>query len=1036
MRESVVVDALARLRAAADAAQAGWLPSEWTRVDGPGPDSYGMKRIRVIGPRGQFDEPLALAPGTSVAVECDIALPAEIAGVATEGDRLEMTVWSLFPTSLHHVAADGATRSLLEEEVPVAASGPALLTVVEDLRPSGNGRLRAEVHPFDNQVYRQWNWFSFTTPRLRARFELLDIAWAQLFLADALASSDDERKAVDAAARIVPHECVTTDGAGLVASLEEMAAALNPVAGKVESLKVHLIGHSHIDMNWLWRWPDTVQVIRRDFRSVVSLMDDYPEMRFTHSQPATYAVIRDEEPELFQKVKEHIASGRWEPATAQWVEGDTNMASPEATARHFLESVAFSREQLGVEPRVILAPDTFGHAGNLPQIAASAGVRVYYHHRCNPGRAFGTSWPAYWWEGQDGTRLLGVTSFTYSGQVTAGAIATAALDLGHRKGLPAGIFFYGVGDHGGGPTRESLDTLRRLQATPLLPEAACSTLQAYADDVVTSGAALPVHRGESTTTFEGCYTTHADTKLFNREGENLLQTAESVTALAGVDHRAALSDAWRTVLFNQFHDILDGSAIAEVYADQAIEHERVKAAAARATDDALAVLHRGLPEGTLAVTNPSAWERREPVSVDGTDLPDGALVAECDDGTAVPAQARGGVVTFVARVPAFSTVGYTFRPGDAGADLAGERVTIDTGSEVRDWYTVETPVFTARVRADSGIVASLLDKRTGRELVPNGLIDFRPELALGVLQVLDERPHPMSSWDLREVHTEHSLLSGADVEVVETGPVRLVLEARHRVRQSQVTSRVTFYKELARVDFDVDVDWQEPGNADVGVPDLKIAFNARTRRPEAWFETPFGAVERAPDGMEVPALRWAAITGEDGGFAVFNDSKYGHDALGTRLRVSVVRTTYDPDPASDIGQHHARFSLVPLVGDWRDAAVTQQAQAFNEPLLVRRVGEPGEPLGELGQWRPQVADGAVVTAVVKLARQGTGRVLRLYESVGRPGVTEIGGIPDSAEVWEVSVTEDRLTRLPVDGGRVQLGFRPWQVRSILVEVQQ
>lgn len=1045
MPESFAVDALARLRAAADLVQAGWLPTEWRRVSGPGPDRYSMKPIRVVGLRGQFEEPLALAPGTSLAVECDLDLPAEIAGVPTAGDPLEMSVWSLFPTSLHHVAADGVERSLLEDEIPVAASGPALLTVVPALAangdPNSNGKLRAEVHPFDNEVYKQWNWFSFTTPGLRARFELLDVAWAQLSLADALASSDEERKAVEAAARLVPDQCTTSDEAGLTRALHDMAEALAPVAGKVESLKVHLIGHSHIDMNWLWTWPDTVQVIRRDFRSILALMDDYPEMHFTHSQPATYVVVRDEEPELFEKVKAHIASGRWEPATLQWVEGDTNMASSEATARHFLESVAFSRDELGVEPRVILAPDTFGHAGNLPQVAASAGTRVYYHHRCNPGRPFGTSWPAYWWEGQDGTRVLGVTSLTYSGQITAGNLATAALEWGHRKGLPTGIFFYGVGDHGGGPTRESLDTLRRLQALPLLPSAQCSTLQNYADDVVTSGAALPVHRGESTTTFEGCYTTHADTKLFNREGENLLQTAESLAAIAGVDHRAGLSNAWRTVLFNQFHDILDGSAIAEVYRDQAVEHDAVRAAAAKAIDDALDVLQSGAPAGSIAVTNPLAWERFEPVSVDELGLPDGALVAEAEDGTTTPAQSAGGVVTFLARVPAFSTVAYTLRaaePGEVPADLHAERLTIDTGSDIRDWFDIETPVFKVRVRADSGVVVSLFDKRTGRELVPNGLMDFRPELGFGVLQLLDERPHPMSSWDMREVHNEQSLLSGAEVRVVESGPVRMVLESHHSVRHSSVTCRLVTYRSLARLDFELDVDWQEPGNAEVGVPDLKLSFNGRTRRPQAWYETPFGAVERSADGMEVPALRWAAVVGEDGGFAVLNDSKYGHDVLGTRLRATVVRTAYDPDPASDIGRHRCSFSLVPLTGDWRDAAITQQAQGFNQKLLARRVerAQEGGRVGELGAWRPSISEGPVVAAVVKVARQGRGRVLRLYESTGRAATTELAGVADNAEVWEITVAEDRVQRLDVESGRVHLAFRPWQVRTILVEAAQ
>jgi alpha-mannosidase len=1028
MTTDIVNDALRRLRDAADLANAGWLPSDWQRVEGPGPDRYDMKRTNVLGPLGMFDEPLALEAGGRIVVDCALDVPARIAGVDTAGDPLLLTVWSIFPIGLQHLAHDGASRFLLDEEIPPAASGPVLLTVVPELAEGHNGRLRADVRTFDTQVYKQWNWFSFTTPGLQARFEVLDVAWAQLFLADALGATDAERKAVDAAARLVPEELVEVEGGPLAAALDEMAAALSPVAAKVAALSVHLVGHSHIDMNWLWTWPDTVEVIKRDFRSVLSMMDDYPEMRFTHSQPATYVVIRDEEPALFEKVLGHIASGRWEPATMQWVEGDTNMASSEATARHALEGVSFAREELHTEPHVFLAPDTFGHAGNLPQVTAGAGTRVYYHHRCNPGHATGTIWPAYWWEGQDGTRLLAVSTPTYNGHITAGDLAKTVISLGTEHGLTSALYFYGVGDHGGGPTRESLDVLRRLQKQPLLPRAECSTLQAYAADVVASGAPLPVHRGESSTTFEGCYTTHADTKRFNREGENLLQTADALTALAGVDERSTLDVAWRTVLFNQFHDIFDGSAIAEVYRDQAVDHAAVVEAAGAATDAALAVLHDGLPAGCVAVTNPHAWACAEPVLVTATG--DGPLAAVADDGEVLSTQATAGGVWFVPEVPGFSTRTFRFEAAEAApADL----VVRDFEAGKRRWIDVETPLLRARVRTESGIITSLVDRRTGRQLVPRGLVDFRPELALGVLQLQDERHHDMSSWDIREVHTEQSLLTGAVTTVVEKGPLRVVLEVVHTVRSSTITERITFHRDLARVDFDVDVDWQEPGDKEVGVPDLKVSFNTTTRRPQAWFETPFGAVERAPDGMEVPALRWAAIVGEEGGIAVVNTDKHGYDALGTRLRLTLVRTAYDPDAASDIGRHHTSFSLLPVAGDWRGARLTQLAAGRNQPLVAREVGAPAGATSLLGPWQPTVTDGPVVASALKLARRGSGRVLRLYESTGVAASTEIAGIPAGAEVWEVSIVEDRLRRLPVDAGRLHLAFTPWQVRTLLVD---
>ncbi|HZQ26534.1 MAG TPA: hypothetical protein VFA94_02440, partial [Acidimicrobiales bacterium] len=528
--------ALDHLRAAADQARAGWLPQRWERIDGPGPDGYAVTRFPSLhGPMGGIDGDLALEPGQELTIRCDLP----------DGERLDLMLWSLFPTAVRQ-----GGRSLLDDDVPPAACGPALIP----LEPGG--RLELTVRAFDHQLYRPWHWFRFTTTEQRRRFEELDVAWAQLYLADALAVTAGERAAVGMAA-----------GHAAVGRYAAMVEALAPLGERIAAREVHLVGHSHIDLNWLWRMPDTVQIVLRDIRSVLALLDDYPEMTFTHSQPASYRMVQEHAPELFSRIRAHIAAGRWEPATLQWVEGDTNMASSEATARQALEAVLYARTELGASPTVLLAPDTFGHAGNLPQIVASAGGRFYYHHRCNPG------WPAYWWEGQDGTRLLAVSTPTYSGDITAGDLARAAVAGGDSL---VSMHFYGVGDHGGGPTREALDALRRLQGQPLLPTARCSTVARYAEAV--SADNLPVHRGESATTFEGCYTTHADTKRFNRHGENLLQTAETLAALAGHDDAERLGDlveAWRTVLFNQFHDILDGSAIREVYEDQAADFEAV-----------------------------------------------------------------------------------------------------------------------------------------------------------------------------------------------------------------------------------------------------------------------------------------------------------------------------------------------------------------------------------------------------------------------------------------------------------------------------
>lgn len=1013
MPSPTITAALDRLRAAADQAHAGFPATQWTVV---GSDAS----IKLNG-SGGF-EGLTFEPGRDVTLRCTLDLPADVLGVPLAGDPLEATLFSLYPCEILH---DGAL-AFGEEGVPVAA-GPALFQLISELKSGANGALEVRIRIPNNQTTPWFN-LKLTTPGLRARFEALDVAWARLALAEEFAATTAQKRAVEEAAALVPTE-LTGDGAALQGALARMAERLADIAPEVAKLRVHLVGHSHIDMNWLWTWPDTRNVILRDFRSVLALMEEFPELTFSHSQPATYEVVREEDPALFDAVLQRIREGRWEPFTTTWVEGDVNMASGEALARQVLQGVRYSREVLGRSPCVLHEPDTFGHSANLPQIAASAGARFYYHHRANPGQE--DQWPAYWWEGQDGTRILGISTPSYNGDILARDLAHAAIKA-HRSGLAAGLHFHGIGDHGGGPSRQNLLALRRFQQTPGLPTAFCSSLEAYGEEILRSGAALPVWRGESGTIFEGCYTTHADTKLYNRHGENLLTTADALAAIAGMDRNEALTPAWRTVCFNQFHDIFDGSAIHEVYEKNRTDFEEVRAAAQSVSAEALRVLEAGLPKGHIAVTNPLGHDREDWVTVEGLTGSGAALLVGAHGHHTVGQYSASGL-GFLARVPAFGTVSYeaTSLAGAATGDLTAA----DAGIYIR----VETPLLRAVVRKDCGVIVSLVDKRVGRELVGFGMrrasdyVDTaRPELALNVFQVTDEAPHGMTAWQLHEVHTEHSLICGATTTIVEQGPARVVLQVEHRVRSSTILERIIFYRDLARVDFEADIDWKEVGGGEVGVPGLKVAFTAHLPECHAWFETPFGAVRRPADGLETPALRWVDVGGPEYGMAVLNDCKYGHDVLGCRARITLIRSAYDPDAISDKGRHQVRFSLLPHVGAWQDAGVVPQAAGFNQPLIAS-VASGGDASAR-PRFRPRLSGGAgVQIASLKVAADGWGKVIRLYEATGRSGLVTLSGLPVDANVWEVSLTEDRIAALPNDAGSVSLAFRPWQVRSVLVE---
>jgi len=300
-----------------------------------------------------------------------------------------------------------------------------------------------------------------------------------------------------------------------------------------------------------------------------------------------------------------------------------------------------------------------------------------------------------------------------------------------------------------------------------------------------------------------------------------------------------------------------------------------------------------------------------------------------------------------------------------------------------------------------------------------------------VLQLEDEHPHPMSAWHLDEVHTTHSLLRGAQTSLVESGPARLVFEVTHQVRSSKIKQSIIFYRDLSRVDFRTTLDWQELGSPEAGVPNLKAAFTAHLLETQAWYETPFAAVQRPGDGLEVPALRWADVGGPEYGIALLNDSKYGYDALGARLRLTLVRSGYDPDAISDVGQHDINYSLLAHPGDWRAANVVRHAAGYNQPLLARQVKDGAASTPGV---RFEI-DGApsVVPACVKWAYKGSGQVLRLYESAGQAVEAEVCGVPAGARAWETTIAEDRLRECAVVNGRVRLAFRPWQIITLLFE---
>ncbi len=407
------------------------------------------------------------------------------------------------------------------------------------------------------------------------------------------------------------------DQEGFQASLDASLAGLAPFSKLAKQYTIYLVGHAHIDMNWLWLWPETKHVCRITWDQALKFMDEFPEFRFTQSQPGAYIAIEEESPELFARMQAAVARGQWEPAGASWVEGDTNMASGEALARQCLLTDRYYMDKFGKRSRVAWLPDNFGHAWTVPSIFADAGYKYFYF--CRAGKGI----PTFWWTGPDGQRLLAYNHRWYNEQFRASR-GVVPLQVESAVGVPACMIVYGVGDHGGGPTRIDIETAKRLQADPVFPTVKFATAEDYFQDTEKqSGDVLPVVNDELNFTFEGCYTSHSDVKRWNRDSENILPVAESIAAIAGHwGHEypgQAFTQAWRNTCFNQFHDLLPGTAIHDSYKYSGELYEQAMSLASGAIDTGLETLTdrvdtRGEGQAIL-VWNPVAWDRRECVEV-------------------------------------------------------------------------------------------------------------------------------------------------------------------------------------------------------------------------------------------------------------------------------------------------------------------------------------------------------------------------------------------------------------------------------------
>lgn len=822
------------------------------------------------------------------------------------------------------------------------------------------------------------------------------------------------------------------------AVLHEAQAALAHTHPAMERYTGHLVGHAHIDLQWLWEWQEGIIAAHDTFSQAIKFMDEFPGFTFSQSSSCLYQTTEENYPDLFKQIQEKVKAGQWEVVGGRICEGDTNMISPESTAMHFLYGQRYFREKLGKSAIVGWEPDTFGHNLQMPQILKMGGCNYYYFCRGGKGK------PLFWWKGLDGTKILTfdepASGSWYNSDLSYKQFQEM-LDFQENTGSKDMLWVYGVGNHGGGPTREYINVAESWMKDPSKPKVQFSTATQFFKKLETYDLAkIPVVDEELNPVFDGCYTTHSEVKQLNRQAEAITTSAEAIAAIASLQGfkypGSNFRRNWEDICINHHHDTLPGSGIHAPY-------ENTKIMLGRVIADDRDIINRAMQTMTLRVTpnkgginvmvcNPLGWSRSGWVQTllvhSGWDGGERLNPAQCaafgPDGKASAVElldAPSRRARFWADdVPAFGYKVFQIKnsvPEPIRYKLIGSAATIETSSYV------------AKFDESKGAISSLVDKRTKKELVaPGG--------HLGLPEVHWEDPAGMSAWVLGKISKFETLPTYTGGGFTEVGGELqwtskfILLKRKGDYGDSVLSQTFHFDPKTDEIWVDVDCDWEAIGNPQTPNPLIRVAFQTAFQNPTATYQIPFGAIVRPTDAKECAALEWGDLSDGDSGLAILNDSKHGYNADGSTLRLSLIRSSFEPDPVPNPGMHHWRYAVAPHKGSWAASGISRAAAEFNQPMYGATVpfdAKGDQPL----QWSLlSFSDPTVVPTVLKKAEDDGDFVVRFYQASPSEskGKIEIN-VPTKTASW-VNFVEDHLGPAAVANKSVDTGMHGFEIKSL------
>jgi alpha-mannosidase len=834
--------------------------------------------------------------------------------------------------------------------------------------------------------------------------------------------------------------------------LEQLAAAAAQRIAPLLALKnaptvpqVHLVGGAHIDHAWLWTIAESERKAARTYSTMLRFMEEYPDFVFIQSQPCQLEIVKKEYPDVFAQIKAAYKTGNWEPNGGMWVEADCNITGGESLIRQFLVGKQVTKELLGYDADTLWLPDVFGYAAALPQILAGCGIRYFVTSKINWNDTTRFPYETFIWRGIDGsgvkTHYISSRMQGYNGKVSPASLAEIWNEVQHKEVQSAVVKPIGEGDGGGGTTREDLEMARRLVDLEGAPRSGWKKVSEALDDIFSGDIKdFPEWRGELYLELHrGTYTTQAKTKRYNRKLEFALRNTELFASIASLEHGTrypydSLLRHWKSLLTKQFHDIIPGSSIHRVYAEAEADYKDIETSLANIDDKIRAILaDNGKDADTgvgqfVTLFNDLSWERSDPQAFSTDALGksvDTVCALKATDGAVYPLWGYTDLdgkqaVAGAPKLPALGWASFTLVKGTGDSPFIYKDRTLTT-----PFYTV----FFDKV----GHIMSLLDLRQNRQLVADGGC-FNRFISAEDVPVLWEAWDIDSDWT-KYLNEENRLVS---TETIANGPVCFRLRHVYKIGlYSTLTQDIVFYTSSPRIDFDTKVDWKETRRL------LKVGFDTAIDATEVRCEVQYGHLIRnthrnLPQDrarFEICAHKWISLEEAGHGIALLNDSKYGHDVNGANMRLTLLRAPTAPDETADKGDQRFTYSLFPFEGSFANAGVVRAAYELNAPLGIV-AGGTGTAASFCSIDNP-----AIIVESVKAPEAGSIEhkrlVMRLYESLGGQAQTTLSfGVRSLNAAWSTDMLEGNAQSLAPSGSNLALSFRPFEIKTLLLEFAQ